>query len=95
MNRIAEKIAFSSKKSIEEDIADTNLENLYWEHYQNLEPLDKIEVSLLKADGSDTGYGSGVNWGIRKNGYKRNRNQAYWMIKFRRFRKFGGYSQFY
>lgn len=75
--QIAEKIAFSSKKSIEEDIADTNLENLYWEHYQNLEPLDKIEVSLLKADGSDTGYGSGVNWGIRKNGYKRNRNQAY------------------
>lgn len=74
---IKEKVSFSVKRSAEEDIADTNLENLTWEHYQELEPVDSIEVSLLKADGSDTGYGSGVNWGIRKNGYKRNRNQAY------------------
>ena len=75
--KIKEKITFSSKKKLDDDISDTNLENLSWNHYQNLEPVDRIEVSLLKADGSDTGYGSGVNWGLRKNGYKRNRNQAY------------------
>lgn len=74
---VKEKITFSSSKHLEDDIADTNLENLSWEHYQALKPVDRIKVSLLKADGSDTGYGSGVNWGIRKNGYKRNRNQAY------------------
>lgn len=34
-------------------------------------------VSLLCADGSGTGYGSGINWGIRPNGTKRNPNQAY------------------
>ena len=75
--QIKEKIAFSSKKNAEEDIAETNLENLSWDYYQTLDPVDFIQISLLKADGSDTGYGSGVNWGIRKNGYKRNRNQAY------------------
>jgi len=50
---------------VEDDVADTNMENLSWENYQTIEPVDTLEVSLLKADGSDTGYGSGVNWGIR------------------------------
>lgn len=45
--------------------------------YDSKEPLATIEVSLLKSDGSDTGYGSGINWGIRKNGTRRNKNQAY------------------
>ena len=45
--------------------------------YDGKKPLATIEVSLLKSDGSDTGYGSGINWGIRKNGTKRNKNQAY------------------
>ena len=40
-------------------------------------PVDTLTVSLLRADGSDTGYGSGINWGIRKNGTKRDQNQAY------------------
>lgn len=40
-------------------------------------PLDTLTVSLLRADGTDTGYGSGINWGIRRNGTKRNPNQAY------------------
>lgn len=40
-------------------------------------PVDTLNVSLLRSDGSDTGYGSGINWGIRKNGTKRNQNQAY------------------
>ncbi len=74
---ISDKITFSNKKNIEEDIADTNLEKLSWSNYEKIVPVDSIEVSLLKADGSETGYGSGVNWGIRKNNYKRNRNQAY------------------
>ena len=45
--------------------------------YDEKQPLDTLTVSLLRADGSDTGYGSGINWGIRKNGTKRNPNQAY------------------
>ena len=71
------KLPLSSKNIVEEDIDDTNLEKLTWEKYEKLIPLDTLSISLLKADGKDTGYGSGVNWGIRKNGYKRNRNQAY------------------
>lgn len=39
-------------------------------------PVDTIRVSLLCADGT-VGIGSGVNWGIRQNGYKREPNQAY------------------
>lgn len=53
-----------------------NCENDY-NYYDKLNPVEKITVSLLKADGSETGYGSGINWGIRKNGTKRNPNQAY------------------
>lgn len=45
--------------------------------YNERKPVDSIRVSLLKADGSDTGYGSGLNWGIRKDGTKRNLDQAY------------------
>lgn len=70
-------LTFASKKNVEDDVAETNLENLSWEKYETIQPLDMLEISLLKADGTETGYGSGVNWGIRKNGYKRNRNQAY------------------
>lgn len=53
-----------------------NSENDYLS-YDRITPVDTITVSLLKSDGSDTGYGSGINWGIRKNGTKRNPNQAY------------------
>ena len=45
--------------------------------YDQKNPIDTLHVSLLRADGSDTGYGSGINWGIRRNGTKRNQNQAY------------------
>ena len=45
--------------------------------YDDMKPIATLEVSLLRADGSDTGYGSGINWGIRKNGIKRDPNQAY------------------
>ncbi len=37
---------------------------------------NKITLSLLTSKG-DVGFGSGINWGIRKNNTKRNRNQAY------------------
>lgn len=46
-------------------------------YYNKLTPIDSLQVSLLRADNSDTGYGSGINWGIRQNGTKRNPNQAY------------------
>ena len=45
--------------------------------YDGMAPVGTLAVSLLRADGSDTGYGSGINWGIRPNGTKRNPNQAY------------------
>lgn len=45
--------------------------------YDSITPIDVLHVSLLRADGTDTGYGSGINWGIRRNGTKRNQNQAY------------------
>ena len=54
-----------------------NEEEDYTFYDKNKTPVDTLEVSLLRADGSDTGYGSGINWGIRKNGTKRNQNQAY------------------
>ncbi len=52
-------------------------EEAEYSYYDKLTPIDTIKISLLKADGSDTGYGSGINWGIRSNGTKRNPNQAY------------------
>lgn len=45
--------------------------------YNQQTPVDTLKVSLLQADGSKTGYGSGINWGIRPNGTKRDPNQAY------------------
>lgn len=42
----------------------------------NSPQLAKETLSLLTNRG-DVGFGSGINWGIRKNGTKRNRNQAY------------------
>ncbi len=48
-----------------------------YNEYDRELPVGTINVSLLKADGSDTGYGSGVNWGIRPNGTRRNFDQAY------------------
>lgn len=60
-------------QSIEDDLTDDK----DYTFYDNQTPIATINVSLLRADGSDTGYGSGINWGIRPNGTKRNQNQAY------------------
>lgn len=57
--------------------------------YDSKTPVQTIKVSLLRADGSDTGYGSGINWGIRKNGTKRDQNQAY--IPYNRQDKVAGF----
>ncbi len=59
------------------DTEDSDNMDLDYVYYDQQKPVAVIEVSLLRADGSDTGYGSGINWGIRKNGTKRNPNQAY------------------
>lgn len=55
------------------------IDNTYedYQDYDKKTPIAVLNVSLLKADGSETGYGSGINWGIRPNGTKRNPNQAY------------------
>ncbi len=50
---------------------------LEYSRYNMSIPVDTLKVSLLRADGTDTGYGSGINWGIRPNGTRRDRNQAY------------------
>lgn len=73
---ISEKLKNVTNNTLspKEDI--DNSEKDYLE-YDKETPISTIKISLLKADGSDTGYGSGINWGIRKNGTKRNPNQAY------------------
>ena len=48
-----------------------------YQRYNRTTPVGTIKISLLKADGSDTGHGSGINWGIRPNGTPRDRDQAY------------------
>lgn len=70
--RFTDKSVDDSQEEVDED----NLENLSYDNYVHRIPIDELRVSLLKANG-DVGYGSGINWGIRPNGTKRNRNQAY------------------
>lgn len=64
------------KNNVEEGDEPDNSEREYL-RYNAKTPIDTLTVSLLCSDGSKTGYGSGLNWGIRPNGTKRNRNQAY------------------
>ena len=70
-------ISLSGSAALTDELDEFNIENLSWRQYSKKKPVAVIEISLLKADGSDTGYGSGVNWGIRKNKIPRNPNQAY------------------
>lgn len=73
---VFEKIKNITNNTTDTFIEPDNSEKDYL-FYDQKEPIDILRVSLLRADGSDTGYGSGINWGIRKNGTKRNQNQAY------------------
>ena len=68
-------LSIEEKSNNVEDV-DEDTEEL-WENYNDIAPIETLELSLLKADGSDVGHGSGVNWGHRQNGTKRNLNQAY------------------
>ena len=72
-----DKIIKFSKQKFDTEIESDNLENLTWEMFANKLPIDTCKVSLLKSNGTETGYGSGLNWGIRKNGTKRDLDQAY------------------
>lgn len=74
---IGEKINFTKAKNIDSEIDKYNLENLSWDMFKDREPIDTCKISLLTADGKDTGHGSGLNWGIRPNGTKRDLDQAY------------------
>lgn len=60
-----------------DSVEEPNSSDMDYLFYDKQAPVGVIEISLLRADGTDTGYGSGINWGIRKNGTKRNQNQAY------------------
>ncbi len=54
-----------------------DFDDIGYAEYDRQTPVDTLEVSLLMANGSGTGFGSGINWGIRPNKTKRNPNQAY------------------
>lgn len=73
---VTEKLKNVANNTVDAFIEPDNSEKDYLV-YDKETPVDILEVSLLRADGSDTGYGSGINWGIRKNGTKRDKNQAY------------------
>lgn len=74
---VRDKISFSRKKESDNEIDKYNLENLSWDMFNGKTPLDTCKISLLKANGKETGFGSGLNWGIRKDGTKRNKDQSY------------------
>lgn len=79
--KVEECINFSTfEAGTHEHVEDhLDFENLSFEYFEKKKPIDTITVSLLKSAraGNDVGYGSGINWGIRPNGTKRNPNQAY------------------
>ena len=70
------KVHFSSVATDTSEIDANNLENLSYDDYIGKTPIDSISVSLLQSKG-EVGFGSGINWGIRRNETKRNRDQAY------------------
>ncbi len=73
---VADKLKNVVNNGVEDYEEPDNSERDYAQ-YDTKTPVQTINVSLLKANGSETGYGSGVNWGIRRNGTRRNPNQAY------------------
>lgn len=73
---VADKLKNVANNSAEVYAEPDNSEKDYL-MYDKETPVDTLTVSLLRADGSDTGYGSGINWGIRPNGTRRDQNQAY------------------
>lgn len=70
------KTYLSSLKKTEEKADEDDSFQMDYTFYDKQNPVGTIEISLLQSNGQ-VGYGSGVNWGIRPNGTKRNRDQAY------------------
>lgn len=75
-SKATEKLKNIANNTVYEAEEDDNSE-LQYQKYNSEIPVGTLKVSLLRADGTDTGYGSGINWGIRPNGTRRDRNQAY------------------
>lgn len=73
---VAEKLKNVMNNTADNFVEPDNSEKDYLS-YNEETPIDTLTVSLLVSNGSATGYGSGVNWGIRRDGTKRNLNQAY------------------
>ncbi len=73
---VAEKLKNVVNNNLADEEEPDNSEMEY-RRYDHATPVDTIKISLLRADGTDTGYGSGINWGIRPNGTRRDKNQAY------------------
>ena len=73
---VSEKLKNVINNTADTSVDPDNVEKDYLVYDEEV-PVDTLKVSLLRADGSDTGYGSGINWGIRKNGTRRDQNQAY------------------
>lgn len=74
---VAERLKNIVNNNVAAEIDEPDNSELEYSRYDRLTPVDTIKISLLRADGSDTGYGSGINWGIRPNGTRRDKNQAY------------------
>lgn len=73
---VPDLLHLSTAETTNDEILPDNAENLDYQTLKNRTPVDVLEVSWLTAKGT-VGFGSGPNWGIRPNGTKRDRNQAY------------------
>lgn len=73
---IQEREALRNTENLPEEYDDPDSKD--YSYYTTKEPVPNgvLKVSLLTARG-EVGYGSGINWGIRPNGTKRDRDQAY------------------
>ena len=75
-SQVAERLRNIANVTLGE-VEEADNSELEYLRYNAMIPIDTIKISLLRADGTDTGYGSGINWGIRPNGTRRDKNQAY------------------
>lgn len=71
---IGDDFKFLKSSKVTEDFED--IDSLDYSYYDKKTPVAVAEISLLTVHG-EVGFGSGINWGIRPNGTRRERNQAY------------------
>lgn len=74
---VLERLSFIEQGTREDNDDGYDTDEATYDSYNVQRPVDTLYVSLLFANGEQTGHGSGVNWGIRKNGTKRDPDQAY------------------